>query len=183
MMSSETSDLVVRLATVEDVSRLEQLVELSIRQLAAGYYDDRQIESSLQHLYGVDTQLVRDGTYYVVECQRQVVGCGGWSRRLTPFGGDNVGAIRDAGLRTPGQDPAVIRAFFVHPDWTRRGLGRKILETCEKAAQQAGYDRFELTATLMGRALYAACGYREIRPVDITLRDGQVLPHVLMEKP
>ncbi len=83
---------------------------------------------------------------------------------------------------TPGQDPAVIRAFFVHPDWTRGGLGRRILETCEKAAQQAGYDRFELTATLMGRALYGACGYREIQPVDITLRDGQILPHVLMEK-
>ncbi len=182
-MSSETDDLLVRLATVEDVPLLEQLVELSIRQLAPGYYDGRQIESSLRHLYGVDTQLVRDGTYYLVECQRQVVGCGGWSRRLTPFGGDNVGEIRDAGLRTPGQDPAVIRAFFVHPDWTRRGLGRKILQTCEKAAQQAGYDRLELTSTLMGRALYGACGYREVRPVDITLRDGQVLPHVLMEKP
>ncbi len=182
-MSPETDDFVVRLATVEDVPRLERLVELSIRQLAPGYYDDRQIESSLQQLYGVDTQLVRDGTYYVVECQRQVVGCGGWSRRLTPFGGDSAGEIRDAGLRTPGKDPAVIRAFFVHPDWTRRGLGRKILETCERAAQQAGYDRFELTSTLMGQALYDACGYREIRPVDVTLRDGQVLAHVLMGKP
>ncbi len=181
-MSSGTGDLVIRLATIEDVPRLQQLVEQSIRKLAPGHYDDRQIESSLQHLYGVDTQLVRDGTYHLVEWQRDVVGCGGWSHRLTPFGGDLAGTIRNAGLRQPGQDPAVIRAFFVRPDRTRQGLGRKILESCEGAAKQAGYDRFELTATLMGRAFYTACGYREVRAVDITLHDGEVLPHVLMEK-
>ena len=102
---------------------------------------------------------------------------------MTPFGGDRVGGVRNEGYRSPGEDPAVVRAFYVHPDWARQGLGRPILDACEEAASKVGFDAFELTSTMMGKEFYASCGYREVRPVDITLPDGQILPHVLMAKP
>ncbi len=154
-----------------------------MRVLARGHYDPRQIESSLRHLFGVDRTLIEDGTYLVVECGGTAVACGGWSFRRTPFGSDQAASVRDAGFRKPGSDAAVIRAFFVHPDWTRRGLGRKILEACEGAATAAGFDRWELTSTLMGHDFYRAAGYRDVRPVDVTLADGQVLRNWFMVKP
>ncbi len=167
----------------EDIPRLERLVERSITHLARGHYDDHQIESGLRYLYGIDSQLVRDRTYVVVEHDRDAVACGGWSWRRTPFGGDNAGDVRDAGRRTPGLDAAVVRAFFVDPEWTRQGLGRLVLETCEHDARAMGFDRFELTSTAMGVAFYASCGYRKITPLDIELADGVILPHVHMVKP
>lgn len=176
-------DFQVRLATNADVPLLEDLVSSSIRDLAVKHYDARQIASSLRYLYGIDSQLIDDGTYLVVECNNAVVACGGWSWRRTPFGGDRVTDVRDEAPREPGKDPAVIRAFFVNPAWVRRGLGRMILEACERAAGNRGFDRYELTATAMGVKFYTACGYRLIAPRDITLPDGQVLPHVTMAKP
>jgi GNAT superfamily N-acetyltransferase len=174
----------LRTATPDDLPDLGELVDRSIRGLAPGSYDAAQIDSSLRHLFGVDTQLVADGTYYVVEVAGRIVACGGWSRRRTPYGGDNVAReVRSGDVRMPGRDAAVIRAFFVDPAWTRRGLGRMMLEASERAAAAAGFDRFELTATLMGRPLYAAAGYREVHPMPITLPDGQVLANVHMEKP
>ena len=174
----------IRRATMDDVPALERLVERSIRALSAGHYDAAQVESSLRHLYGIDTVLVQDGTYLVMEMEGALAGCGGWSFRQTPFGGDNAEAVRDdAGRRIPGRDAAVMRAYFVDPAWTRRGIARKLLTACEAAAREAGFDRFELTSTSMGRAMYAACGYRAVEPVDVALPDGQHLPHVLMVKP
>lgn len=173
----------LRVASPADIPVIEDLARASIRGLGSKHYDPDQINGAVRHLYGVDTTLVEDGSYFVVEHQGRIVASGGWSNRLTPFGGDRVGGVRDPGYRRPGQDPAVIRAFYVHPDWNRRGLGRFILDACEQAATQAGFDTFELTSTMMGREFYASCGYREVRPVDITLPDGQVLPHVLMTRP
>ena len=173
----------IRPATRADITVLEKLVARSIRGLAGGHYDPHQINESLRYLYGIDSQLVDDGTYLVVERDGEVVACGGWSWRRTPFGGDRAGDIRDAAQREPGKDAAVIRAFYVDPQWTRRGIGRLILDACERAARARGFDRYELTSTAMGVAFYAACGYREIEPVDVTLPDGAVLPHVQMIKP
>jgi len=177
------SAFTIRPATSADIPILARLIERSIRSLAIGFYDDPQIESSLRHLYGIDSQLVEDGTYLVVEREAEPVACGGWSWRRTPFGGDNVGQVRDEAERWPGKDAAVIRAFFVDPEWTRRGLGRLILEACEEAATARGFNRYELTSTAMGVAFYAACGYREVEAVDVSLPDGAVLPHVRMGKP
>jgi len=173
----------VRPAVEGDIPALERLVDRSIRHLARGHYDERQIDSALEFLYGVDSQLVRDRTYFVVEAQAAIVACGGWSWRRTPFGGDNAGPVRDGGRRAPGVDAAVIRAFFVDPEWTRRGLGRLVLTACEQAARGQGFDRFELTSTAMGRTFYASCGYREHERTDIVLPDGVTLPHVHMVKP
>ena len=174
---------IVRLATLNDVVTLERLARDSISGIAPGYYDEKQIQMSMAHLFGIDTMLVSDGTYFVVEIDEFIVACGGWSKRMTPFGGDRVSNVRDTGFRIPGKDPAVIRAFFVHPDHTRKGLGRLMLSTCEEAAYRAGYDRLELTSTSMGREFYAACGYHEIEPVDIALPENVVLPNFLMRKP
>lgn len=182
-MPPASDQFTIRVASDADVSALKHLVERSVRALAPGHYDDGAIESSLRYLYGIDTQLVADRTYYVVEHDGLPVACGGWSFRLTPFGSDDAGEVRDDARRVAGRDAAVIRAFFVHPEWTRRGLGRLVLEACEDAARDAGFDRFELTATLMGIPFYRAAGYRDVRPVDVTLADGVVLPHLLMEKP
>ena len=177
------SAFTIRPATKADVPILARLIERSIRSIAIGFYDGPQIESSLRHLYGIDSQLIEDGTYLVVECDQEPVACGGWSWRRTPFGGDHVGQVRDESERVPGEDAAVIRAFFVDPDWTRRGLGRLILEACEEAGGARGFDRYELTSTAMGVAFYASCGYRGIEDVDVTLPDGAVLAHVNMRKP
>lgn len=171
-----------RLAEVADIPALTVLIEASIRSLGAQRYDSRQIESSLVHLFGVDSRIIEDGTYFVVEEHGQLLGCGGWSRRKTPFGGDQAEA-QDADFRDPAVDPAVIRAFFVDPEQTRRGIGRHLLEVCEAAALDAGFGTFELVATLTGVPLYAALGYRETEAFEIDLPDGVSLDVVRMVKP
>lgn len=176
----------IRVATRDDVPALEALVEASVRGLGPSQYTERQIELSLQHLFGVDTLLIDDGTYYAVERdaaggEKRMVGCGGWSLRKTPFGGDQAEA-QDPERRDPATDPAVIRAFFVHPDATRLGIGRRLLDVCESAARDAGFTHFELTATLTGYPLYAACGYNDVEAIDIPLADGVTLSAVRMEK-
>jgi len=180
------SDRPIRPASRADIPRLDALIDASVRGLGPAQYSDRQIEMSLAHLFGVDTQLIDDGTYYVVESGRtrepDLVGCGGWSRRKTPFGGDQAEA-QDPALRDPSADPAVIRAFFVHPDVVRQGIGRRVLAVCEEAARDAGFDRFELTATLTGLAFYRTHGYRDIEPIEISLGEGEVLEAVKMRKP
>ncbi len=174
----------VREATRADVPALESLVEASVRGLGPSQYSERQIELSLQHLFGVDTLLIDDGTYYVVETDdrdAQIIGCGGWSLRKTPFGGDQAEA-QDPERRDPATDPAVIRAFFVHPNATRQGIGRRLLDVCESAARDAGFTHFELTATLTGYPLYAACGYEDVEAIEILLADGVTLPAIRMKK-
>ena len=135
------------------------MIARSARALGARHYGPEQIEAALRGAFGVDTQLIDDGTYFVVEFERKIVGCGGWSRRHTLFGGD-AHAQRDARELDPARDAAKIRAFFVDPDYARRGIGRALLERCEAEARAQGFTRFELMGTLSGVPLYQALGYK-----------------------
>ena len=173
----------LRHATADDIPALEALIEASVRGVGARHYSAVQIEQSLDHLFGVDQRLIDDGTYYVAEAEETLVGSGGWSRRQTPFGGDQAASVRDATLRDPDTDPAVIRAFFVDPEWTRRGIGHALLVHCEQAARAEGFDRFELTATLSGHAFYRSEGYTDVNQIDIPLSDGVSLQAIVMRKP
>jgi len=176
----------IRNAVREDVPALQALIAASVRALQAKDYSQAQMEGALESVFGVDSQLVADGTYFVAEGQDgsrgwQMAGCGGWSKRKTLYGGD-AWTQREDSLLDPRKDAAKIRAFFVHPDWARQGVGTRILETCEEAAQQAGFTRFEMGATLTGAKLFGARGYRAIEQIEVPLRNGAKLPVVRMEK-
>jgi len=171
----------LRAARFEDIPALERLIEESVRALSVGYYSSQQIESSTRHLFGVDTQLIADGTYFVVESDGQLAGCGGWSKRKTLYGGDKVKTEEDD-LLDPATEPSRIRAFFVHPNFARRGIGRLLLDACEKAASQAGFTALELAATLPGEPLYAACGFQVIERIEVKLPDGVMVPIIRMGK-
>jgi GNAT superfamily N-acetyltransferase len=175
----------IRKATLDDVARLREIIDASVRGLQARDYTPAQIEGALASVYGVDSQLIADGTYFVAEiedAERPVpVGCGGWSKRKTLYGGDQF-AGREDSLLDPARDAAKIRAFFVHPDWARQGIGRQILEVCEKAAIEAGFTRLEMGATLSGVAFYRAMGYVEVENQSAPLANGEVLPIVKMAK-
>jgi GNAT superfamily N-acetyltransferase len=171
----------LRRAIRGDVPQLRELIPLSVRALSAPWYSREQIEAALEEVFGVDTQLIEDGTYLVAEADG-LVGAGGWSRRATLFGGDQrKGGVSDARL-DPATDAARIRAFYVRPDWARRGVGRAILARCEEEAHAAGFRRAELLATLPGVALYSAMGYEAIGPLEAAMRDGLSLPGVRMGK-
>jgi GNAT superfamily N-acetyltransferase len=170
-----------RLANDSDIPALEILIPLSVRALQAAHYSPAQMTAALGPVFGVDRQLIRDGTYFVVEDARQIVGCGGWSRRKTLYGGDRDRAGEDAEL-DPQTDAARIRAFFVHPNWARRGIGRSILLHCEAAAIRAGFTRAELVATLAGEPLYARFGYAVIERYEAPMAGGLSLPVVRMGK-
>jgi GNAT superfamily N-acetyltransferase len=171
----------LRPAVLEDVPVLTALIAASVRILQAGDYTESQRESALKSVFGVDTQLIADGTYFLAEIDGTVVACGGWSKRKTLFGADHC-AGREDSLLDPAKDAAKIRAFFVRPEWARRGIGTKVLEACESAAAAAGFTRFEMGATLTGVALYKVGGYREVERIGVPLGDGEVLPIVRMEK-
>ncbi|HEY2580694.1 MAG TPA: GNAT family N-acetyltransferase [Mucilaginibacter sp.] len=170
-----------RLATFDDIPQLNKMIALSVRGLSTAYYTPAQIESSIKYVFGVDTQLVSDGTYYVAVTGDTIVGCGGWSKRNTLYGGDQHKEIEDP-LLDPKIDAARIRAFFVHPDFARQGVGRYIINVCEAAARQNGFTRFELGATLPGVPLYLAMGYEVIERIDAALPDGELLGIVKMRK-
>jgi len=172
---------VSRLATLNDVSDLQSLIALSVRGLSIGYYSPEQIESSIKHIFGIDTQLIQDGTYYLIENEGTIVACGGWSKRNTLYGGDQFKAEADP-LLDPAIDAARIRAFFVHPDWARKGLGRMMIDLCENAAIQYGFTRFELGSTLPGEPLYLVMGYQRIEQVNVALADGEILEVIKMGK-
>ncbi len=174
-------EIQLRLAATEDIPALDQLMRRSVRSLSAGYYTERQIELSLVHVFGIDTQLIADGTYFVAEANGQLVGCGGWSKRRTLYGGDQTKAGEDS-LLDPTREPARIRAFFVDPDFARRGIGRCIIEACEAAALAAGFRHLELGATLPGVPLYSALGYQPIEQIEHPMPEGEVLPIVRMGK-
>jgi GNAT superfamily N-acetyltransferase len=172
----------IRRATLDDVPALGALIDLSVRRLQKDDYSPEQIEGALGTVFGVDTQLIADGTYFVVETdQGAMAGCGGWSKRRTLFGSDH-GPGREASFLDPLQENARIRAFFVHPDWARRGIGSLILETCEKAAMEAGFRGFEMGATLTGERLYALRGYRATERIEVPLANGASLPVIRMVK-
>jgi len=177
----------VRTAVAADIPRLRELIDASVRGLQADDYSSAQIEGALQSVYGIDSQLIADATYFVGEIadpltpEARIVGCGGWSRRKTLFGGDQF-ARREDSLLDPAQDAAKIRAFFVHPEWARRGIGSLILDACENAALAAGFTRLEKGATLSGLAFYRARGYAEIENQLVPLSNGETLPIVKMAR-
>ncbi len=171
----------LRLATDADVRAIAELIPASVRGLQSGYYTEAQMEGALGPVFGVDRQLIADGTYCVAEADGRIVGCGGWSRRRALYGGGGVGGATAEAL-DPGSEPARVRAFFVHPDWARRGIGRAILAACERAIPGAGFRRIELVATLAGEPLYAACGYAVLERYEVGLPGGLRLPVVRMGK-
>ena len=186
----------LRLAVPEDVPILRELIEASVRGLQAQDYSQAQIEGALKTVFGVDSQLMADGTYFVAEAEAgatqrpeslnsqtglTIVGCGGWSKRKTLYGSDHWTGREDA-LLDPLRDAAKIRAFFIHPDWARRGIGSMVLQACEDAARSAGFTRFEMGATLTGAKLFGAKGYVAVKPISIPLINGESLPVIHMEK-
>ena len=180
-MQTKPRELVPPLATNADIPALETLIPLSVRALQSAHYSPVQMEAALGPVFGVDRQLIRDRTYFIVEDAYRIVGCGGWSKRKTLYGGDRDRAGEDAELN-PQLDPARIRAFFVHPDWARRGIGRSILLHCEAAAIQAGFRHAELVATLTGEPLYARFGYTVVERYEAQMTDQLSLPVVRMSK-
>lgn len=171
----------LRRATLLDRPELDALIARSIRTLGAGDYTSEQIEGALKGAFGVDTQLILDGTYFVAEQDGHVIGCGGWSYRRTLFGGDSH-EDRDAGVLDPAIDAAKIRAFFVDPRVARRGIGASILSRCEAEAIARGFHRFELMATLPGVRLYAARGYTRGSPIAHQLSPNTPIQFVPMTK-
>jgi GNAT superfamily N-acetyltransferase len=171
----------LRVATAQDIPALQSLIDLSVRHLSTAFYTPAQIDASLVHVFGVDSQLIIDGTYYVVASGERVVAGGGWSGRSTLFGGDQAKRSADD-ILDPATSPARIRAFFVHPDWTRRGFARQIFAACERAASARGFRRFELMATLPGVPLYRALGFVAREEVPVEMPGGLVLPCIRMER-
>jgi GNAT superfamily N-acetyltransferase len=186
----------LRLAVPEDVPVLRELIEASVRGLQTEDYTPAQIEGALKTVFGVDSQLIADGTYIVAEAEAgsgdrigaantprglMIVGCGGWSKRKTLYGSDRWTGREDA-LLDPPRDAAKIRAFFIHPDWARHGVGSMILKACEDAAKAAGFTRYEMGATLTGAKLFGAKGYVAVKPISIPLMNGESLPVIHMEK-
>jgi GNAT superfamily N-acetyltransferase len=154
-------------------------MDAAISELQRGFLDDTEIASS-RAIMGMDTQLIEDGTYFVVESGVDIAGCGGWSRRATLYGGNQTPG-RDSQLLDPMIHPARVRAMYTSPSFARRGVGRLILSLCEAAAAAEGFTRLELMSTLSGEPLYTACGFRPLeRVVDAT--GGAPVPLVRMEK-
>ena len=181
-------DFRVRPAVLADLPVLRVLIDASVRRLQADDYTPAQREGALQTVFGVDTQLIADGTYLVVEycpaesqSQKVIVACGGWSKRKTLYGADQW-TDRQDDLLDPYHDAAKIRAFFIHPDWSRRGIGTLLLEACENAAKSAGFRRFEMGATLTGAKLFRARGYLPVRNLAVPLTNGESLPIIHMAK-
>ena len=169
-----------RTATASDLPAIRALMTLAIDRLQHGFLDARTIAAS-RTVMGLDTQLIADGTYFAVEQEGQLAGCGGWSRRATLFGGNHA-ALRDDSPLDPARDPARVRAMYTHPDFVRRGVGRLILTLAEAAAASEGFGRAELAATLAGVPLYRACGWHEIEPFLSEPVDGLRVPLVRMGK-
>ena len=179
----------VRKAVPAEVPVLGELIDASVRGLQAEDYTPTQIEGALATVFGVDSQLIEDGTYLVAEVrddagalrQSVIAGCGGWSKRKTLYGSDHWTGREDE-LLDPRVDAAKIRAFFIHPNWARRGIGTIILQACEDAAAAAGFTRCEMGATLTGVKLFGARGYVALEKISVPLKNGEGLPVVRMSK-
>ena len=171
----------VRKATLEDREAITQLIAESARRLSREHYADVQIEAAVASVFGVDTDLIDDGTYFVAEQEGALIGCGGWSRRKALYGGDQF-RNRDAGMLDPATDPAKIRAFFVHPDHARKGVAQAILSVCEREAKSHGFGALELMSTLPGVRFYEANGYAASGDFDLELAAGVKIQFVPMRK-
>jgi GNAT superfamily N-acetyltransferase len=181
-MKQLPNELRIRAATMDDLPVLRDLIAESVWTLQANDYSDAVREAAIRLLYGVDTQLIRDGTYFAVEHQGRIVGCGGWSRRKTLFGGDQHAPTREPELLKPATEAAKIRAFFVRPGWERRGIGSALIEACEQAAIAEGFCQLEMGSTLTGVALYSAHGYREVERIEVPLERSLTMIVVRMDK-
>ncbi|MEO8089766.1 MAG: GNAT family N-acetyltransferase [Gemmatimonadales bacterium] len=171
----------VRTATRADVPAIDELIERSARALSDGYYSTTQVESLLRFVFGTDTQLIDDGTYLVAEWEGRLVGAGGWSRRRTLFGGDQMKEGPDP-LLDPEVEPARIRAFFVDPAMARKGVGRRLFDECRAAAATAGFRTLTLVATLPGEPLYQALGFTVTERFQLHLPNGVEIPVARMTR-
>jgi N-acetylglutamate synthase-like GNAT family acetyltransferase len=179
----------IRKAAAREIPQLRELIEASVRQLQAEDYTSEQMEGALDSVFGVDSQLIADGTYFVAEARHEassradweLAGCGGWSKRKTLYGSDHWTGREDT-LLDPSRDAAKIRAFFVHPRWARRGVGTRILSACEDAARDAGFRRYEMGATLTGAKLFGERGYAAVEKIEVPLKNGASLPVIHMSK-
>ena len=171
----------VRKAVAADIPAIERVMRESLIGISIQTYDQRQVESALKFIAHLDRDLIDDGTYFVAEDAGEIVACGGWSRRSRLYAGSGSQA-GDARLLDPRSEPARIRAMFVDPRWARRGIGREILNECEREAARAGFRKLELMAMLSGEAMYLACGYRPIENVPAKLEDDTPFPLTRMEK-
>ena len=171
----------IRLATADDLPALKELIPVSARELSRGYYSQEQTESAIRYVFGPDSRLIADGTYFAAEEGGTLAGCGGWSRRRTLYGGDQMKAREDP-LLDPATEAARIRAFFVHPAFARRGVGSRILGACMDAARAAGFRRMELASTLPGVPLYEAFAFEARERIEVPMPDGLTLPVIRMER-
>jgi GNAT superfamily N-acetyltransferase len=176
------ADFTHRVATMEDLDALREVMRRSIETLQDSFLTPEQVRAS-HKVMGLDTQLVKDGTYFVVECGGRIAGCGGWSWRSTLYGGDASVVSREPRALDPATEPARIRAMYTDPDFARRGVGRLVLQLCEEAAAAAGFHRATMMATMSGVPLYEACGYAPVEAVQESVVDGVTVPLVRMEKP
>ena len=170
-----------RLATPSDVAALQQLIDLSARGLSTAYYSPAEIEAAVTHVFGVDSQLIADGTYFVIDGPEGPVAAGGWSARRTLYGGDQMKGSADP-LLDPSTEAARIRAFFVHPRWARQGLARQLYAACSHAARAAGFTEFELMATRPGEPFYAALGFEIVERVLVPLPGDVDVPFARMRR-
>jgi GNAT superfamily N-acetyltransferase len=173
--------IILRKANLYDRPAIKQLIELSARSLSRADYSDEQIEGAIENVFGVDSDLIHDGTYFVAETSCLLVGCGGWSKRRTLFGGDQY-SNRESTELDPSCEAARIRAFFIHPEWARKGVGRAILEKCEAEAKASGFQSLALMATLPGLNFYRALGYVGSERVTYDLGGGVSIDFVPMRK-
>ena len=173
---------VLRVATPADETAVEALMKESAAALFPRFYGERQSASGVRYIAALDRLLLEDGTYYVLESGGELVACGGWSRRGKLYaGGDDAGD--DERLIDPATEPARVRAMFVRADWTRRGLGRRILDECEAAAGREGFRQLALVSTMPGLPLYLACGFEPLEEIEVTMPDGVTVAAVSMRKP
>jgi N-acetylglutamate synthase-like GNAT family acetyltransferase len=170
----------IRQARPEEHDEIQQLIVESARHLSRSDYSDTQVEAAIRGIFGVDTSLISDGTYFVANSEGKLIGCGGWSRRRTLFGGDQI-ADRDLAELNPLTDAAKIRAFFIHPDFARQGIARAILQRCEAEASANGFRALELMSTMPGIKFYLSCGYEEVEPAEYEV-EGVTVQFVLMRK-
>ena len=174
-------DFLIRKARLDDRAAIERLIRESARGLSRADYTEQQIEAAIVSVFGVDTTLILDGTYFVADRDGSLIGCGGWSKRRTLFGGDQVSG-RDPNELDPETEPAKIRAFFTHPEWSRKGIARAILSRCETEAMACGFRSLELMATLPGVKLYEAYGFHGNERIEYAMTEGLTLGLVPMKK-
>jgi len=175
-------DIELRKSVMDDISPIKTLIRESVRGLSRDEYSDRQIELSIESVFGVDVELIADKTYFVAEADGMIVGCGGWSKRKTLYGSSIYTESRDSEMLDPAVDPAKIRAFFIHPDWARKGIGTAILEKCEDEALRFGFKKAEMMATLPGVKLYAERGYSGTEELAVPVGGGQHIICIKMSK-